>query len=131
MKPFQFIWLLFFIPCSFYAQTKLSDEVFINANANASDKVTDHSTLDFYTADDVTLGTLTIPIHTQFSAMVTLIEGRAFLRVSSIKVGEEIHTVDWRVLGPDHKEGLPILDTDKRVEVYADQHLTFKAFPNE
>jgi len=107
--------------------TKKPVESFFIANANASDKVFDNSILDFYTTEELNLGDFTIPIHTRFSAIVNFVGGRAYLRVRSIKVGNEIHPVDWNVVGPDYKEGIPIIETDNSIEVYEDQRLTFKA----
>jgi hypothetical protein len=127
MKSLQIVCLLFVTQLSLQAQTtKAVDEKFINANADASTKAIDNSLLYFYTTDELTVGTLVIPINTKFSATVNLIGGRAFLRVSSIKIRDEVHTVDWRVVGPDYKEGLPIIEADRSFEVYADQRLTFK-----
>ena len=129
MKSVRIVCLLFLTQFSMLAQTaKKSDEKFINANAEASDKVTDNSILYFYTIDELTIGTITIPLHTRFSATVNLIGGRAFLKVSSIKIRDEIHTLDWRVIGEDNKEGLPIIETEQSFEVYEDQRLRFKDF---
>jgi hypothetical protein len=130
MKVLRTVCLLFLTQYSVQAQTAKTDETFINANAEASNKVTDHSVLHFYTTKELTLGTVVIPIHTTFSATVNLINGRAFVKVSSIKIGDAIHTVDWRIVGPDYKEGLPIIETEKSIEVYEDQRLTFKTFTN-
>lgn len=128
MKLVRILCLLFLIQFSLQAQITKSDEKFINANAEASNKVTDNSILYFYTIDELTVGTISIPLHTKFSATVNLVGGRAFLKVSSIKVRDEIHTVDWRVIAEDNKEGLPIIETEGSIEVYEDQRLRFKDF---
>ncbi len=121
--------LLLLLQINMLAQiTKKPEESFFSANPNASDKVTDNSILDFYTTEELKFGTFIIPIHTRFSAVVNFTGGRAYLRVRSIKVGDEIHPIDWRVVGPDYKEGIPIMETDNSIEVYEDQRLTFKAF---
>jgi hypothetical protein len=131
MKLLRIVCLLFLTQCSLQAQTaKNADEKFINANADASRKVRDNSILDFYTIEELKLEPVVIPINTRFSATVKLIGGRAFLKVVSIKIADEIYTVDWRVLGPDYKEGIPIIETDRSFEVYENQRLTFKAFSN-
>lgn len=123
------ICLLLLLHINMLAQiTKKPEESFFNANANASDKVTDNSILDFYTTEELKFGNFIVPIHTSFSAVVNLMGGRAYLTVRSIKVGNEIHPIDWRVVGPDYKEGIPIIESDRSVEVYEDQRVTFKAF---
>ena len=128
MKLLSIICMLFFVQSSLHAQgPKKIEEKFINVNAEASSTASDNSMLDFYTADELQLGKIIIPIHTRFSATVNLLGGRAFLRVSSIKVGDSIHPMDWRVVGSDFQEGIPIIETDKSIEFYEDQRLTFKA----
>lgn len=130
MKPLRIVCILLIMQFMLQAQTVRPEETFITANADASDKVTDQSILDFYTVSELTLGTVTIPIHTRFSAMVRLFGGRAYLKVRSIKVGDDIYEVDWRAVGPDFKEGIPFIEENRNFEVYEDQKLTFKAFYN-
>jgi hypothetical protein len=131
MKLLGAVCLLFLTPCLLQAQS-VNDQngKFINVNADASNKVRDNSILYFYTADELDLGAVVIPINTRFSATVNLMGGRAFLKVRAIKIHDEIYTVDWRVIGRDYKEGIPIMDTDRSFEVYEDQRLTFKIFSN-
>jgi hypothetical protein len=129
MKPIRIVCLILLLQCSLQAQTA-TEEKFISANAEASATVSDNSILYFYTIDELNLGTVTVPLNTRFSATVNLYKGRAFLKVSSIKVRDEIHTVDWRIMGPDHKEGLPFIETEKSIEVYEDQRFSFKVFSN-
>jgi hypothetical protein len=127
MKLVRIICLLLLTQCSLQAQT---EDIFINANAEASHKVFDNSILDFYTTNELKLETIVIPINTRFSATVKLIGGRAFFKVRSIKIREEVYVVDWRVLGPDYKEGIPIIEADRNFEIYENQRLTFKTFSN-
>lgn len=128
MKLSKIICLLLALHISMQAQiVNKPEEKFITANVEASNRVIDNSILDMYTPDEISIGNLVIPRHTKFTAYVSLNYGRAFLRVSSIKVGNEIHTVDWKVVGPDFKEGIPFIETDRGLEVYEDQRLTFKA----
>ncbi len=108
---------------------KLSD-MSIRANAEASKRVIDNSILSFYTLDRIQLENVVIPMNTVFSATVRLIGARAYVRVSSIIVRDEIYAVDWRVIGGDNMEGLPIIEYSKRFEVYENQRLTFRAFSN-
>lgn len=129
MKLLRIACLLLIVQSSSHAQTAAStDEKYINVNAEASNKITANSTLDFYTVEELKLGPLVIPLHTRFSATVSMAESRAFLRVNSIKIRDEIFTIDWRVIGPDYKEGLPILETENSLEVYENQRLMFKVF---
>jgi hypothetical protein len=110
--------------------TENPDEKFIRVNADASYKVIDNSIVHFYTIDELTLGTIVIPMHTRFPATVNLVGGRAFLKVSSIKIRDDVYNVDWRIVGSDYKEGLPVIEADRSFEVYEDQRLTFKVFLN-
>ncbi|HET6225796.1 MAG TPA: conjugative transposon protein TraM, partial [Bacteroidia bacterium] len=103
-------------------------DTFINANANASDEVTDNSVLDFYTVDQITVGNVLIPMHTRFSTTVRLFDGRAYLKARSIKIGDDIYEIDWSAVGPDFKEGIPYEVEKQSFEVYSDQKVTFKAF---
>ena len=131
MKLVRIVCLLLITQFQLQAQSnKNTDENYINANAEASNKITDNSTLDFYTVEELKLGTIVIPIHTRFSATLHLAEGRAFLKASSIKIRDEVYTIDWRAVGPDFKEGFPVIETEKSFEVYENQRLTFKVFSN-
>jgi hypothetical protein len=131
MKSLPIVCLLFCMHNPLQAQTTESpEEQFIRVNADASNKVTDNSIVYFYTVDELQLGTIVIPMHTRFPARVNLVGGRAFLKVSSIKIHDEVYNVDWRIVGSDYKEGLPIIEADRSFEVYENQRLTFKAFFN-
>lgn len=107
-----------------------STETTIRANAETSKKVIDNSILSFYTLDKIELENVVIPINTVFSATVRLIGGRAYVRVRSIRIRDEIYAIDWRLIGADNNEGFPIIEYSRRFEVYEDQRLTFKAFSN-
>jgi hypothetical protein len=129
MKSLRIAMLLLSLQFSAYAQTaERQSETFVNANANASDKVTDNSILDFYTIDEMTLGNVFIPLHTRFSATVRLYDGRAYLKARSIKIGDDIYEIDWSAVGPDYKEGIPYEVEKQSFEVYTDQKVIFKAF---
>lgn len=129
MKIIQILCLLFVTNCSLQAQTNNdSSEKLIYANADASSRVTDNSTLDFYTNAPLELRTLIIPLNTQFTATVNLVGGRAFLTVRSIKIGDTVHTVDWRAFGADNKEGIAIVEAEQSLEVHQDQRLIFRDF---
>ena len=129
MKLSKIICLLLSLHLSIQAQvTKKTEEQFFNANANASNKVTDNSVLNFYTTEEFKIGKVIVPRHTRFSTIVNIVDGRAYLRVNAIKIGDEIQTIDWRAVGPDFKEGIPIIESDRSIEVYEDQRLTFKAY---
>ncbi|HET6225795.1 MAG TPA: conjugative transposon protein TraM [Bacteroidia bacterium] len=131
MKPLRIVGIFLIMQFMLQAQTiDKPGETFIKANADASDKATDHSILDFYTVDEFSIGNVIIPIHTRFSAMVRLYDGRAYLKVRSIKIGDDIYEIDWRAVGPDFKEGIPFIEEYRNFEVYEDQRLTFKAFYN-
>ncbi len=131
MKLLQIGCILFLIQVSLQAQTGIKQaEIIIRVNAESSTKVTDNSLLSFYTFDEIKLENIVIPINTVFSATVRLIEGRAYLRVGSIKIRDEIYAIDWRAIGPDNNEGLPIISYSKSFEVYENQRLTFKVFSN-
>lgn len=131
MKLLPVICLLFLTQFSLKAQTtENTSEKFLNANADASVTVTDKSILEFFTTEELTLGTLVIPTNSRFTATVNMIGGRAYLRVSSIKIRDEIHTVNWRVVGKDYKEGIPYVEADQSFEIYADERFTFKVFQN-
>ncbi len=129
MKLVRIVCILLISQFSLQAQTEVkSADTIIMANAEASNKVIDKSTLKFYTLDEIKLDNIVIPINTVFSAIVKIVDGRAYLRVTSIDVRDELHTVDWRVLGPDYKEGLPITKEDQSLEVYEDQRVSFRVF---
>jgi hypothetical protein len=132
MKSLPIVCLLLSMQCSAQVQTAENpEEKFIRVNADASTKVTDNSIVYFYTVDELTLGTIVIPMHTRFPATVNMVGGRAFLKVSSIKIRDEVYNVDWRIVGSDYKEGFPIIEADRNFEVYEDQRLTFKVFFNQ
>jgi|SRR3954471_6895030 hypothetical protein len=131
MKSFRILCIFLFMQSLLQAQTdKKPEERFINANAEASINIAENSIVDFYTTEELTFGTIVIPIHTKFSTSVRLYDGRAYLRVSSVKVGDTIYTIDWRIVGSDFKEGLPFIETNRTLEVYEDQKMTFKAYTN-
>lgn len=131
MKLLPIVCIVFSAQISVLAQTtEKSPETIIRVNAEASNKVTDNSILRFYTINEIKLENVVIPLNTVFSATVRLIHGRAYLRVTSIKIRDEIYAIDWRAVGSDNFEGLPITEQEKSFEVYEDQRLTFKAFYN-
>lgn len=131
MKVISIVFLLVIAQFSLQAQTiKKSDEKFINVKAYSANKAADNSILSFYTGDEFKLENIVVPKNTIFSANIRLAEGRAFMKVNKIKIDNDIYIVDWRVVGPDYNEGVPISVKSKSVELYDGEDLTFKIFNN-
>jgi hypothetical protein len=131
MKLLRIVCLLVLTQFSLLGQTiKKSDEKFIKAKAYSASKATDNSILSFYTSDELKLENIVIPANTIFTANIRLAEGRAFMKVSKVKIGNDIYTIDWRVVGPDYNEGIPVSAKSKNIEVYDGEGLIFKVFTN-
>ena len=129
MKLIPIVCFLLASHFSIQAQTiKKSDERFLAAKSYSEQKATDNYILTFYTKEEIQLANVTIPTHTIFSANVRLNDGRAFVKVSKIKIDNEVYNVDWRIIGPDYNEGIPLGSKNKSIELFSEQDLTFKVF---
>ena len=127
MKSAFTIIFLFLAYLQAYAQSiKKSDERFIKVKTCQEGKIVNNSTLCFYTSDPLTIENVNIPQTAMFYATVKLSDGRVFLTINNINIGDQVYKTNWKAVGNDYIEGVPVPEAKTYFNVSDGDVFTFK-----